>query len=360
VGEDLIQQLFGWIRVYRLVEPDRLAANASVLATVLFGMRAVPDGDRTLSVHPASGNLYFADHGELWQNPEGAGLPASADQAERLARAFLSDSNRRVIANHTLRQEGVPPLFPEDVRPTWIGAAMPRGGNAPDHWLCRFDAYLPADIVRTARVEGASIDVRIGRRRAIIGVSSRWRPIAADLISSELSDPADHDLRETPSSMAILPPTPSHRPSIPPPQPGEIEVQSPGEDADAWEELVYLLADESYPQEILAPLYLRRSGHEGAWEPASLHSLSVEILERRSGDSVELAAFVMGGSGRLEYAWGAWSLDTIFVEGIRGLGDSSSITVEPGVQNVVLSVRDPLTGASVTAEKTLLAGALQQ
>jgi hypothetical protein len=356
--DDFVQRHFGSVRVYRLVEPDRLVAHAPALAASLFGMRDVQDGDRTFSVQPASGYLYFSDADELWRNPDGTGLPASADQVERLARAFLSDSNRRVVVNHQLRQEGVRALFPEDVRPTWIGAATPRGGRVPDHWLCRFGVFLPADTSRTARVEGASIDVRIGRRGATVGLSSRWRPIVGDLLSSELSDPADHDLAETPSSMAIPAPIPPYRPLLASSQSEPIEARPTGEEVDV-QELVYLLADEQYPQNVLAPMYLRRSGHEGAWEAASLHSLSVEILERRNGGSVELAAFVTGGSGRLEYAWGAWDFDTFFVEGIRPIGDSSSITVEPRVHNVVLSVRDSLTGVFTTAEKTVFVGGVQ-
>lgn len=345
---------FGAVRVYTLADPFALAASAPLIAAELFGMRDLADGERTFSVNPTSGYLFYADYGELWHNDAGGGLPADPGGAERLARGFFADANRKIVGNRRLRRERVPALFPADLRPFWMGRAVPKSSTVPDHWLCQFAVYLAAGRNITGRVEGATIEVRIGRAGRIIGLSSRWRPLSGDLLSDEPADPAASKPLSAAPAGAIRKPVAGSIPPIARPAPSPIAPAAA--EPEPPPEYLFWLADESAPQRFLAPVLLHRDGHGGELEPASAHSLRVEILQRSAGGAIEVLAVVEGGSGKYEYQWGAWRQDTFFDEGLQLLGTSQTASLAGTHHNVLLHVRDPLTGAVAQSEAVVIPG----
>lgn len=351
--------VLGSVRAYRLADPGRIAGNAGRLGALLFGLReGDTDESRTFHVHPASGFLFYADYGRLGR---GSGLPRDGEQA---ARAFVTDANRRVMGDAALIRAQVPALFPQDVRVVGSGPVQASNADQPDHWLCSFAAYLALDRDRTARVEGASIEVRIDGRGVVIGLSSRWRPVAGDLLADALRNDEDHGVVTAPGPNVIQAPKRTTiarierlRPEAPAheheeeAQHEEAEEHQHGEQEEPAEQLLYRLADERDPQTVLAPMYLGLAGHHGGWEPASSHSLVAEIFERPG----EVAAAVRGGSGNYSYEWGYWTLDDVFEQGVQPLGSGPTVSVPPGAYNVVLAVSDLVTDSSAYVETTVLA-----
>jgi hypothetical protein len=350
----VINNHFGSVRVYQLTDPSVIYDNSARIATELFGMKELQEGGRTFSVHPASGYLFYADYAELWRNTEGSGLPSDKDEAERIARGFFEDANRRIAGSRPLAQERVPRLFPEDMRPMWIGAVVAKGTAIPDHWLCQFGAYLSADGDRTARVEGAAIGVRIGRSGKIVSLSSRWRPVTGDVLSAEPSDPAEKNPISAPSAGSIQRPiaaeiTPISLPAGPIPSEQSTEADNPPE-------YLFWLADENAPQSFLAPVLLKRNDDDATIEAASAHSLHVEIWQRPAEDGIELLAVPVGGSGKNEYRWTYWTHDSLFVDGLQDLGTSQTAQLGAGVFNVLVQARDTITRAIAQGEQVVFTG----
>lgn len=220
-----------------------------------------------------------------------------------------------------------------------------------DHWLCQFGVYLAADSNRTARVEGAAIDVRLGGDGKIIGLSSTWRPMSGDRLSTEPADPSELDPIYADAEGAIRAPRVPTVPVIDKPKVPFSPLEDPEETTPP--EFLFWLADEAAPQKFLAPILLRHDGHEGEVTAASRHSLCAEIWERTTGTQVEVLAVVTGGSGNYEYQWGSWSTDSIFSEGVKTLETSPTVSLDPGVHNIILQVKDKLTEAVVQTEKVV-------
>jgi hypothetical protein len=210
--------------------------------------------------------------------------------------------------------------------------------------------FLPADRDRTGRVEGAVIDVRIGRDSKVIGLSFRWRVVSGDTLSGEPVDTSEQNVLYANAPLAIRKPEPGaiapiDKPEIPKPASQDDDV---GDEKSP--EFLYWLADENAPQTFLAPVLLLRSDDEGVVNAASKHSLRADIWQRDGGEQIEVMAVVDGGSGDYTYQWGYWTHDTVFAQGIQLIGTSESASLERGVYNVLLHVRDRLTGAVVQTE----------
>lgn len=350
-----ISRDFASVRVYRLANPATLYQNARVIAKELFGMEDLQVGSRTFSVHPASGYLFYADGDGLWPESGGRLLPPQ-HEAERYARLFLEESNKRIVGNRTLRQERVGPLFPVDIRSVRVAGVVTKGSERPDHWLCEFAAFLQADSSHTARVEGALLDIRVGSKGRIVGLSSRWRPITGDLLSRERDQDRRNDAVFAGGAGTIRQPTPASLPSIaktetalsePEPEHG-IEAHS-----HASIEFLYWLADENAPQVFLSPMYLEGDGEHRDVRAASAHTLSAQIWQRTVGTRMELAAVVDGGSGSYDYQWSYWTPGGFLVDGIIMLGTSQVVTVDRGSYQMLLGVKDRVTRSVVQVESAV-------
>jgi hypothetical protein len=358
------------LRVYALADPVILSDAAPAIAQALFGMNALQDGGRIFDVHPTSGRLHYADHDALWKNENGRGLAADARAVEALARAFLEDARRKLSGIRALREHGLGELLPNELRPLWIGAVMPEAGAAADHWLCRFSAVLPLDHARSARVEGAAVDLRIGRQNRIIGFSTRWRPIIGDLVSPPLGE-TDQNAAPLPRPAGmIVPPQPLKpgiiaAPAVPaiaavvdaaPKDDHHDHGGSIGGDAAAGE-VLYWLADDNAPQNFLAPVRLTLNGHHGQVDPACRHALVLELFQRRAESGIEVLAAVAGGSGDVQYRWAIWSPSSDASAEPITFGNEASILVPTGAWTITLLVEDKVTGAVAQAERQVFAHA---
>lgn len=342
---------FASVRVYRLANPATIHRNARIVAKELFGMGDLQVGNRTFTIHPASGYLFYSDGDQLWQESGERWLP-SPQEAESYARSFLEESNKKIAGNRTLRQERIGPLFPADLRRLRVAGVVKKGSERPDHWLCEFAAYLQADISHTARVEGALVDVRVGSKGRIIGLSSRWRLITGDLLSVERDQNSRNASTFADGSGNIRRPAPASLPSIAKPP---VVHEAPGGESRSHSarEFLYWLADENAPQKFLSPIYLEGDGEHRDVRAASAHTLTAAIWQRTVGTRIELAAVIGGGSGSYEYRWGYWTPGKFLAEGITQLGTSQVVTVDRGSYQMLLGVTDRVTGSVVQVESSI-------
>lgn len=308
-------------------------------------MRDLTDEGRTFSVHPASGYLSFADNNALWRNPEGQDLPTDREAVVRVARGFIEDANRRIASSKALSDNGVLPPFPQDLRPVWLGGVVPKGNRNADHCLCQFGVFLTVDGERSARVEGAVIDVRVGRGGRIIGLTSRWRAISGDILSRR-TPAGNQKVISSDAPMVIRLPQPATPGVIAPIELAATEQAAP-------RELLYWLEDEYAPQTYLSPIYLDRDQDDGDLQPACFHSFRVEVLQRSRGPGIDLRAEVTGGSGSFEYLWGYWTAGDLFNQGIQIAGTSQEASLGTAGGQILLRVRDRVTGVVKQVEKQL-------
>jgi hypothetical protein len=324
------------------------------LARALFGLSSPDEDGRTFGVHPVSGGVSYFDHGELWRNPSGRDLPSDP---ERIARGFLEDANRRVATDRSLGELGIRSLFAADLRVRWMGGATALSTSSPDHLLCQFECVLPVDEARVARVEGSTIDVRIGRNGRVIALRSRWRQLAGATISPQPSDPPEDPPRSSDRAFALR--APEAGAIVAPPQPAARTVIpiEPGttvhnEARDRRPEYVYWLADEDSSQTYLAPFLLSIDGHHGGYEPVSAHSLRLDVAQKAGASGTDVAAVVSGGSGQYLYRWSYWSPIDIFASGMRSAGNAALARIPAGSWCVDLQAVDRMTGAYAHVERS--------
>lgn len=139
------------INVYPLVAAAELAQRANEIADVLFKMPSATDGQRRLTVSPASGCLSYVDRDRLWQNDSGAGLPSDATAAEAAARSFIEQAMQRAAARPPRGEQArLPELFPRTFRAINTRRVYAAGAPQPDHWLVQFMSFLaPGGILPT-------------------------------------------------------------------------------------------------------------------------------------------------------------------------------------------------------------------
>jgi hypothetical protein len=301
-----------------------------------------------------SGGLSYFDHGELWRNPSGRGLPSDP---ERVARGFIEEANRRVATDRSLGQLGVRSLFPTDLRVRWLGGATALSASSPDHLLCQFECFLPVDEARVARVEGSTIDIRVGRDGRVIALRSRWRQLAGAMISPQPPDALEEPARlsggpfnlPAPEAGRIQPPAP---PATPTARRIEPDTMGHEEAPDHRAEYVYWLADEDASQTFLAPFLLSIDGHHGGYEPVSAHSLRLDVAQKAGADGTDVAAVVSGGSGQYLYRWSYWSPIDILASGMRSAGTAALARIPAGSWCVDLQAVDTMTGAYAHVERS--------
>jgi hypothetical protein len=327
--------------VYALVDPQLVVDAEPALQRVLLGVLRASDPDRhRLTVRPGSGTLSYEDRELLWgEQPAGQLPPAATAQkaAERFLRAF-AEALRGVKLPEGLTG---PSLMPP-VRPLELNAVPRQDGGGYDHWLYRAQPALsPHPSERTIDVQGAQVDVRVGAAGAIVGLTSRWRPLTGERVSTPL--------------VQLSPGRDSHGHGG-----GHGHGGHDGEEPE--HRLVYLLEGDGLPQYYLAPYYLVNTGHHAALASASAYSLVVELSVRRREDATgaRVTAVILGGSGEYRFAWARYAFDSFEDEGIRELGGgalrrlededgrsfgASTVEVPVGAQVVLVNVKDRRTGA---------------
>lgn len=315
------------IRVYRLADPAPLVERRAAIAEALF-----PDvrGDgprRALRVAPATGALAYLDRSELWKPGARRALPPHGEAATKAASDFLRGAIERLARAPGL--ERLAPL-PDRAEPISARGVVHREGGRIDHWLCVFGVSLyPSAKARTAaRVMGAALEVRVGDEGKIIGLVSRWRPLAREA-------PIERRFEPVPANLAPR-------------------------------ELVYRAIGAAGEPALLAPYHFGRDEEEddgGDFYPASDRSLVAEIIQRPSSGGVSVGCVVAGGSDDIEFRWSYWEPTAVFERGRQSLpsvpvrlGDrvaASRARLPRGVYALVVDIRDRRSGASLQIERMI-------
>jgi hypothetical protein len=329
------------IRIYRVLDAVSLIDARDRLAAIFAGR--AEDAKVTFSISPDASRIWFSDARILWQTNNTATLPANPRAAEIAALAYMGRVNSAIQGDRDLAAAGIDRLFPDDCRPALNGITQPQpngGGSTQsvlvrnpdrgiaDHWLVRFEAYLPTGAsVGSVPVFGARVDIRVGPGGAIGGCVVTWRPCIP---------------------LGVTPLVPFESPvSVTPPS----ETSSDGSD-ESPAVLVYCLADEGTAQPYLAPYYFMPKDDDGFFVPASAFSLIAEIADVSTAQEIGIAAVVDGGSGQYGYRWAVWNY-TNLAEGMVDVGSEDRIVLDPGCYNVVLRVTDTMTGMVIYVERSI-------
>lgn len=315
------------LRIYHLLEAERVSENANVIARALFGMRSLEEQGRGFSVHPICGSVSYWNFGALVA-PRRFPVRTIGNNPERAARQFIEEGRKKLAGASRQASFPLQSLLPSSLTKPYVAGVTPKGAASPDHVICRFGVELPLDGVRKVRVHGATLDMRIGIGDVVLGFKLRWRPIQGEGLSPEISPSAAADTGSAPHSHGA---------------------------AELSEELVYLLADDNERQTHLAPVYLSLAGHHGAIRAASSHSLVVELVARRTSRGADVGAQIDGGSGSFRFSWTCWRLTASAEEEVRTFGNTPIIQLEPGAWNVAVIIEDRMTGATAKAERMLVA-----
>jgi hypothetical protein len=352
---------------YRLAAPDTYTGRQPDLQRMLFGSA----GGGILAVSPVSGCFSYYDDAQLW-SPADRSPTVDLDRA---ARAFMLRANSAIGSLSKNGNNRLPPLFPTEVRPVEKSAVFGLDRETIAHWLIRYQPLLPTGVLGADRLDtptldpaaaqsptsptaatlaanpaesasgllgvdwegsgqvlapvlGGTIDIRLGSDGAVQGVRSTWRPV---------------------TSQFLVPVIPPHAEA--------------GEDPDGRQEgppLVYVAAGPGEPQTILGPYYLHAGGeHGGTIEPASRSSLTVAIAQQLEGEAVRLSAVVEGSSTKVAYAWACWRLDTPDLK-LIDLGTAAETVVSNGLFNVIMDVRDDVSGAIARCEAIVKAATVRE
>jgi hypothetical protein len=330
------------VRIYRVLDPSSILAARDRLAAI-FAQRA-PDDRVTFSVSPDGSRLWFNDARTIWQTGDPTLLPVTPQAAEIAARSYMGLVNAAVQRDRELSAAGISALFPDDCRPSQNGIAPDQTGNGtptqsvlvrapgntvPDHWLVRFEAYLPTGTSNgSVPVFGSRVDIRVGPAGAIGACWVTWRFSIPQGVTPLLD-----------------PPVPDSEDSGDPAAPST-------DDTITAPILVYTMSDEGTAQAYLAPYYFFPDDDDGYYFPASVYSLYAEITDESSSEQPCIGCFVTGGSGQYEYRWAAWDA-TDAMAGMSDLGTDRTLNLEPGCYNVVLRVTDTQTQMTVYVERSL-------
>lgn len=302
------------IRIYQVLEPGALVAARDPLAAIFAGR--AEDSDVHVSVSADGGRWWYADDRVLWRTVDPARLPQSPLAAEAAARRFIGRIGQAMQNDQELqglRDAGITRLFPDDLRPALISLAMNPDRGIADHWLVRFEAYLPTSTSSgSIPVFGAVTDIRVGQDSAVGGFWLAWRPCISPGVKPLIQLPGPS---AGGSGNGAPPPT-----------------------------LLYRLAGEGVPQTYVAPYYFVAKGDDGDFFPASQYSIVAKIIDDPQPEMFRVMAAVTGGSGKFVYRWAGWDL-TDPVAGIADWGSDSGVMLEAGAYNVILSVTDLMTGA---------------
>lgn len=292
--------------VYQVLPPDKVVAAGTKLASALFGMRSMSDGNRSLYLSRISGALRFVDKQRLWHTTSPAGLPTDVGTARASAERWLQGAQQRLV-----RAFGDDPM--KDVIPSNMVHVSTRPARADrqvfiDHWLSIF-----APVVANGRTDGqdqtswvdATFELRMGPSDLPYALTTTWRPRGPGAQRRTLGDP-------------------------------------PGSNA----RLLYRTEAAESPQVYLAPYYVgvddRSDDGDVTIVPASGCSPMATIVQDSARLPITLTVRLAGvgdlvNEGRRPFVvWAYWRPDTMQR---RTLGENQQIVLDqPGVYNVIADV----------------------
>jgi len=320
MAEDIIEK----IRVYELIDPQKLIDNEGIIKQIFFKQIKVTNGDdlkiHSFKISPLSGWISYSNNAKLFQTDQVNPFPQLItakkiiDIAETFFRA-VSDSYRK---NEVFKKLKLPSVFPDDPKLISTTPVFQSKIRAVDHWLCQFEFLLrPSIHEQKSRVIGTFIDVRVSLQGDIIGINSQWRPLSGKTIETERKKIADNNSSNN-KNLTI----------------------------------VYLVGDENVPNSFVSPFYFSHEGENAKFIPASDFSLSLGIGQIPNDKGTTLVPLIDGGSGNYKFSWAAWEPDKIYEkgEGIKSMGSDVTINIPTGVFNVVLQARDLKTNAITQTE----------
>jgi hypothetical protein len=286
------------IQVYRVLDPEVVIRAADTIRRALFPNVG---GGRELQVHPASCALWF----DTGQRGGGSTAPSEV-RAREVALAFL-DGARLRLGRTSLPSDLVPDgLKLVDVKR--IGSPWPGTGASA---VCRFVRTLrPSATEQPVPVLGETVDVWVDDAGAVQAFGSTCRPVASATPAARLPTPKDDPQAEDEDPMLLM----------------------------------YLSGDENDVRDTTCPFWIRWDDDEALVLPASAQSMVIGMTPTPTSGAMALTASVLGGSGRYDYDWLAWSPTA--PDEFVSLGGGSSTRIGPGVWDVALRVRDNETGVS--------------
>ncbi|MEV0774067.1 hypothetical protein [Nocardia salmonicida] len=324
------------LRVYRLADPARLLAAIDVI----HRMVASPgqSSAESLYINPVSGHMRY----DMPSPGDRRRSALELNAIDRAAEGWLRQASARSADNDQLRRLKIPVLFPSDVQLVW-GGQLSTGIH-----FRRFGCRLRLDSRRMASVEGASVDVRLDDTGAVVGFTSRWRPITGYEVVPTVGSPAEAN--QTPPAGSIVVP---QKPAPPVPSTPASTSSLPHEAG----ETVYPLGGDNCPQRFLAPYLMSMDEHHGGFTSLSAYGFTVRLDEDAGDSGVTLHAHMIGGSGQFDTQWLCWSPAEVLRTGIIDLGDDKTARIPPGAWTVAATVNDRRTTAVVRAEKLVFARA---
>lgn len=361
------------VRIYMFADPSPLKQAEAMVRRMLLQVLRVPDQQRYQTMVSEAGYLFYADTQQLWSKGSAPNLDSDPSKAQKAAEDFLRSLKQAFTKTGTPRLPDALAnmLIVPDVVPVQLSCVPRPDGKGYDHWLYRAQPQLdcsPRDPVKVA-VIGTNIEVRIGANGQVVSFTSRWRPLSGESF-------ADDGVAFTPTAAAAAAtgfspaspttarsPTSTTSATAPTSPTGAGTASSNGQSSTVDEHmLIYLCEGDNTPQAYLSPFYLVNEHDNFTLASASKYSLLV-AFEVKAGEQSEsiITAHVDGGSGNYDFNWATLKLEDAWNEQgiqVRGSGSSgeektddgstsatSTITLDPGVYNVMVNVRDRATGA---------------
>ena len=329
------------IRIYTALDSSTLVTAQAPLADIFANRTA--DADVTLAISDDGSRIWFEDKSILWSNPDPTRLPQTTPDVERAVKIFTARINTAAQQVGALKSAGITRIFPDDIRSSFIGVASDPDTGAVDHWLARYDTYLPSDTTfGSVQVLGAIVEFRVGTDGNVGGCWLNWRSCVpkgtTPLISLSSTDQTASDPSNSDGSAPVL----------------LYRVADEGQ-------FIYLQTSSgtkksvSDPtQSFVARYFFTQDDDDGVFYPASAYSPVISIVPDPTSEGLALAAQVVGGSGQYGYSWA--SMDATLIWGAPvDLGNDPGVTLDLGVYTVFLRVTDlgPSKVSSITARPAL-------
>lgn len=250
------------VRVYTAVAAERLAACATMLARLVFGMSAPDERGRHLRIDSRTGELTFRDERRV--RLRGARLSGRADPVIA-ARRFLRAADMRLRRWRGIQPPGVPvAFFPADLRVVATRPVLDSTRAEVEHVRVELSVELATGLgTLAAPAEGASIEIGIDGAGGVVWMGSRWRPFLGyaqrpyvPFREQEPAPPAPPPFVPAPERPSIdrIAAVPSPAPAGQPASPGILAEQEP--------RLAYLLTAIPGGGDAWAPYHLSPIGEE--------------------------------------------------------------------------------------------------